>query len=193
MGLLFYGLASKAYSHPWIRLKKYPIGGWLVTGFFQGFFTFILCYTGINDFGLENVWQGKVLFPAILTSIMLWGNYPMTQVYQHEEDASHGDLTLSRMLGIRGTFCFVMIVFSLAIAGFTAYFTYYHSPYFGYIFLIALSPVALFFLLWFYKVWHNPSTANFTRAMLLNFISATCLNGFFLYFFFAVSHVGQYL
>src|SRR6187431_2412163 len=32
-----YGLASKVYSHPSTRLKKYPIGGWLFTGFFQGF------------------------------------------------------------------------------------------------------------------------------------------------------------
>src|SRR5262245_30987109 len=27
--VLVYGLISKAYSHPAIRLKKYPIGGWL--------------------------------------------------------------------------------------------------------------------------------------------------------------------
>ena len=30
--LLIYGLVSKAYSHPAIRLKKYPIGGWVITG-----------------------------------------------------------------------------------------------------------------------------------------------------------------
>jgi len=30
--LLIYGLISKAYSHPAIRLKKYPIGGWLTVG-----------------------------------------------------------------------------------------------------------------------------------------------------------------
>src|SRR5882672_4273381 len=51
--LLIYGLVSKAYSHPAIRLKKYPIGGWLVAGIFQGFFTFIMCYVGINKFPIE--------------------------------------------------------------------------------------------------------------------------------------------
>src|SRR5258708_1640395 len=50
MMVLTYGLVSKAYSHPAIRLKKYPIGGWLVTGFFQGTFTFLMCYLGINGF-----------------------------------------------------------------------------------------------------------------------------------------------
>src|SRR5688572_24170415 len=34
--LLIYGLVSKAYSHPSVRLKKYPIFGWLVAGLFQG-------------------------------------------------------------------------------------------------------------------------------------------------------------
>src|SRR5687768_12846143 len=33
--LLIYGLVSKAYSHPSIRIKKYPITGWIITGVFQ--------------------------------------------------------------------------------------------------------------------------------------------------------------
>jgi len=36
--LLIYGLISKAYSHPSVRLKKYPILGWLTVGIFQGSF-----------------------------------------------------------------------------------------------------------------------------------------------------------
>src|SRR5437868_5212554 len=38
--LFIYGLVSKAYSHPDIRLKKYAITGWIITGLFQGLFTF---------------------------------------------------------------------------------------------------------------------------------------------------------
>ena len=38
--LFIYGLVSKAYSHPLIRLKKYPIIGWIAAGIFQGAFTF---------------------------------------------------------------------------------------------------------------------------------------------------------
>src|SRR5688500_6701238 len=30
--LLVYGLVSKAYSHPDIRLKKYPVTGWFIAG-----------------------------------------------------------------------------------------------------------------------------------------------------------------
>lgn len=189
--LLIYGLVSKAYSHPGIRLKKYAIGGWLTTGFFQGFFTFLMCYIGINNYEIENLLQAKILIPAALTSLMLWGNYPMTQIYQHEEDANHGDNTLSRMLGIRGTFWFVQAVFGAAALGFVAYFYSFYSIRFGYAFLLALAPVVLFFMYWFYRVWKDESKANFSNTMWLNFISATCLNVFFIYFFLETSQIGQ--
>jgi 1,4-dihydroxy-2-naphthoate octaprenyltransferase len=192
MMILIYGLVSKSYSHPSVRLKKYPIIGWLTVGVFQGFFTFMMSYIGVNDFDLENLMRAKVLIPAILTSVMLLGNYPMTQIYQHEEDAKHGDKTMSMMLGIRGTFIFVQIVFMIASLGFILYFNNYFSSDYSFAFVYALAPVILFFMIWFAKVWKDPMKANFSNTMWLNFISATCLNGFFIYFFFANSHVGQY-
>src|SRR6478609_11071026 len=36
--IFIYGFISKAYSHPSIRLKKYPFGSWLLIFVFQGFF-----------------------------------------------------------------------------------------------------------------------------------------------------------
>ena len=191
--LFIYGLVSKAYSHPSIRLKKHAIAGWLVTGLFQGFFTFLMCYVAINNFGVENLLKEKVLIPATLTSIMLWGNYPMTQIYQHEEDTKHGDRTLSIMLGIRGTFFFVQAVFGMAAIGFILYFNSFYSHHFSLAFLIALAPVLLFFSTWFYTVWRDETKANYSNTMRLNFISAICLNAFFIYFFFSISHLGQYL
>jgi 4-hydroxybenzoate polyprenyltransferase len=190
--ILIYGFVSKAYSHPSIRLKKYSIIGWLTVGIFQGSFAFLMCYVGINNYEIENLLHAKVLWPAILTTIMLLGNYPMTQVYQHEEDTKHGDHTMSLMLGIRGTFIFVQVVFALATLGFVFYFNEYFSSKFSYAFVILLAPVILFFMIWFLQVWHNPSNADYKRTMWLNFISATCLNSFFVYLFLATSHIGQY-
>ncbi len=191
--LLIYGLVSKAYSHPSVRIKKHPISGWLIIGLFQGIFTFLMCYVGINGFEMENFVQAKVLVPGLLTSVMLWGNYPMTQVYQHEEDAKHGDTTISMMLGIRGTFVFVQVLFAVAAVCFVLYFNHFYTIEMGYYFLLALGPVVLFFMVWFYKVWKDASQANFTYTMWLNFISSLCLNGFFIYFWLATSHIGQYL
>ena len=181
--LFIYGLVSKAYSHPGIRLKKYPITGWLVAGLFQGLFTFVMCYIGINKYSLETIWQPAVLIPGALSSLMLWANYPMTQVYQHEEDGKRGDETFSRMLGIRGTFYFVGGVFALVTVVFVLYFNSYFSSKYALDFLIALLPVLIYFSYWFLKVRRDKSKADYTHAMWLNFISSTSLNLYFLYIF----------
>ncbi|MEO1450287.1 MAG: UbiA family prenyltransferase, partial [Bacteroidota bacterium] len=120
--LLVYGLVSKAYSHPIIRLKKYPVTGWLAIGLFQGYFTYLMTIVGLAG-GVEP-WMSDfwvVQFPALLTTMMLLGSYPMTQVYQHEEDGERGDQTISLRLGILGTFHFTAMAFSLSSAGFVWY------------------------------------------------------------------------
>jgi len=190
--ILIYGLVSKAYSHPSIRLKKYPIGGWLTVGLFQGCFAFMMCYVGINNFDIENLMHSRIIIPALLTSLMLLGNYPMTQVYQHEEDAKHGDKTMSMLLGIRGTFIFAQIVFAFAAVGFILYFNHFFASEFSSAFLVSMVPVVLFFMIWFYLVWKDNTKADHSRTMWLNFISASCLNSFFIYFFLGNSHITQY-
>ena len=191
MMLLVYGLVSKAYSHPAIRLKKYPILGWLTIGVFQGFFTFLMSYAGINHFELENLLQFKVLIPALLSTALLLGSYPMTQVYQHDEDGKRGDVTFSRILGVRGTFYFVLIVFSLASGGFVWYFRSFHSATYAIYFLMAMLPVVLYFLFWFWRVLRDESKANYSSTMVLNFLSALCLNTFFIGFWLHSTNVWQ--
>lgn len=189
--LLVYGLVSKAYSHPIIRLKKYPVGGWVVTGFFQGAFTFKMCYIGINDFPLATCFNAQVFIPALLTSIVLWANYPMTQVYQHEEDSKRGDSTLSRKLGIRGTFFFTALFFAMAMMQFTFYFIEFYEPKYAFVFMAALTPVLLYFMFWFFRVLKDEAQADYSHTMRLNFISATMLNIFFIWFFLDSSQILQ--
>lgn len=191
--LFVYGLVSKAYSHPMIRLKKYPVIGWIAAGLFQGAFTFKMCYVGINDFSLGTCFNMQVLIPALLTSIMLWANYPMTQVYQHEEDLKRGDQTLSVKLGIRGTFYFTAIIFAVAALQFTFYFIEFHEVKYAIAFFAALAPVLVYFSFWFLKVVKDEKFANYGHTMWLNFISATCLNLFFIYLFLDSSQVLQVL
>ena len=181
--LLIYGLVSKAYSHPSIRLKKYAITSWFITGLFQGMFTFIMCYVGINDYALENCFKPLVICGGLLTALMLWANYPITQVYQYEEDSKRGDRTFSMMLGIRGTFYFVGIVFAFVAVAFFIYFAYFFRTRYAVALLIALAPVVIFYTYWFNKILKSESFANYSNAMWLSLISATCLNVFFMYFF----------
>lgn len=187
--LFIYGLVSKAYSHPAIRLKKYAFTSWFIAGLFQGAFTFMMCYMGVNKYEFAQTLKPGILIPAFLSSAMLWGSYPMTQIYQHEEDAKRGDQTLSLRLGIKGTFWFVLVMFTLSTLGYVLYFATYFSKQYSFIFLLALGPVVLFFLYWFYQVTKDLNKADYTRTMWLNFISATCLNAFFVYLFLNSSHI----
>ena len=178
--LLGYGLVSKAYSHPGVRLKKYAVASWLVAGFFQGFFTFMMVYLGVNRASWAEVAQPMVWIGAALTSLMLWGSYPMTQIYQHEEDTRRGDITLSYRLGILGTFHFTAAVFTLVVVGFFLYYYRWFSVEEGGLFLLFLLPVLGYFVRWYQTVRRNHQHANFQGTMRLNFVSGMCLNAFFL-------------
>ena len=179
--IFVYGLISKAYSHPAVRLKKYPILGWLAAGIFQGYFTYLLSYIAIANISVMDSFTWKVQLPALLSSVLLLGSYPMTQIYQHEEDAKRGDLTMSRLLGILGTFHFTAVAFTLASAGFVYYFISFSTLANALLYLLFLSPVLLFFGWWYLKVRKSVSNADFEHTMRLNFLSSLLLNAFFLY------------
>ena len=180
--LLLYSLVSRAYSHPAIRLKKYPFISWLVAGFFQGFFTFCMVYTGISEAPLIELLKPQVFIPALLSSMLLWGSYPMTQIYQHEEDARRGDRTLSLLLGVKGTFYFAAAFFLLANAGFVWYYISYFSLQHALFFQLFLLPMFIYFLSWMYRVRKNRAPADFRHTMKLTTISAICLNLYFVLF-----------
>ena len=182
--IFIYGLVSKAYSHPNIRLKKYPIVGWLAAGLFQGYFTYLLCYTALVEISVFETSSWQIHFPGILSSALLLGSYPMTQVYQHEEDEMRGDLTISRLLGVTGTFHFTAIMFLLAMVGFVCFFVKFYTLNLGITFLVFLAPVLVYFVAWYLRVRKNETEANFKSTMTLNFISACLLAAFFLYWWF---------
>lgn len=182
--LLVYSLVSMAYSHPSIRLKKYPYASWIVAGFFQGCFTFCMAYAGLSDFGWEVFSRTHVLIPGLLTSLMLWGSYPLTQVYQHEEDAKRGDITLSLKLGKKGTFYFSAIWFLVTGICFSWFFLSRNQDSAFYGFLSAMLPVMMFFLIWFTFVRKDQEKyTNYTWTMWMNRISAIALNIFFIWYF----------
>lgn len=189
--LLVYGLVSKAYSHPSIRIKKYPWLSWFIAGLFQGWFTFLMAFSGLNDFPADVLLKSHIQIPALLSSLILWGSYPMTQIYQHEEDLKRGDKTLSSQLGVLGTFHFTAICFALASLAYVIYFNHAYSLKYGLGFLMAMAPVILYFFTWYFRVRKNQSKADFEHTMRLNFLSALMLNVFFIYFFLDSTQVLQ--
>ncbi len=175
--LLVYGLISKAYSHPAIRLKKYPVISWYVVTLFQGAFTYLAVYKAITvDFQMSQLTNFQILLPAFICTSNLLAIYPLTQVYQHEEDARRGDMTMSRLLGIRGTF--LNAVFWLGLSG--VVFLVHFGVTTEFLVLIALlSPLLGFFAWWMWQVWKDESKANFKNTMWLNLLAGICLNLFF--------------
>ena len=177
--IFFYIGVSRAYSHPMIRIKKYPVTGWLITGIFQGYFTLLLvsvALTGITPLALPASYH----WAGMISTFLLFGSYPMTQVYQHEEDRKRGDQTLSLKLGILGTFHFTGLLFTVATAGFIGYLLTFQSVGLVYVYLACSGPVLLFFGWWYLQVRKDDSQANFDNTMRLNGLSSLAFIVFFM-------------
>src|SRR5690349_20205625 len=96
--MILYIAASKAYSYRGIRIKKLPVTGYLTVIIFQGALTFWLVYYGSNaDHSLFVPWQGMVI-----CALLIGGFYPLTQIYQHQQDLNDDVETLSYKLGYTG-------------------------------------------------------------------------------------------
>jgi len=172
LGILFYILASRAYSYRGIRLKQYPIMGFLVVFLFQGALIFFCTYHAADPQHTLDV----PLLPCLVSSLLIGASYPLTQIYQHEQDKQDGVITLSYLLGKRGTFVFSMSLFLLATA--CMYFILPRVNDFV-LFLLCLLPVVVFFLRWMYAVWKNSHAADFKNSLRMNVISTLCMLVYF--------------
>jgi 4-hydroxybenzoate polyprenyltransferase len=173
--VFIFGLVSKAYSHPLVRLKKYPVVSLFVAAFFQGGFTVLMV-----SIGLHGTINDEVLFAALLATVMLLGFYPITQIYQHKEDKEHGDLTFSRWIGIRGTFYFAAVAFAITAILFWFYFETYYDLWYFFLFAVMMLPMVVYLGYWYYKVHHLELYADYHHTMKMLNITGICLNMFFI-------------
>ena len=175
VGILLYILASRAYSYRGIRLKKFPVLGFLTVFVFQGALVFFITYHGAD---YKNTWHVPFL-PCIISSLLIGALYPLTQVYQHEEDKKDGVVTISYLLGKKGTFILSMALFLSATMLMYVLFNQKEQVKFFYLFLLVLLPVVLFFLYWMKKVWQVQEEANFKNSLRMNMLSTLCTTAFF--------------
>src|SRR5690606_4739001 len=110
---------------------------------------------------------------------------PMTQAYKHHEKARRGDMTISLLVGISCSFWLSDVIFLLVIIRFTTVFGFYIIAQYSVNFAIAMFPIAIYFVLWYLQLRHDKMAADYSHTMRLNFVSATSLNVFFLFFFIA--------
>ncbi|MEP6616652.1 MAG: UbiA family prenyltransferase [Ginsengibacter sp.] len=176
LGILLYILASRAYSYRKIRLKKYPLTGYFTVIVFQGAIAYYLVYHGCESNHTLHV----PVIGMLAASLLIGGFYPLTQIYQHNDDQKDGVITLSYKLGYRGTFIFTGIVYALAFG--TLGLQYFlNLEWIRFIILqIFMIPVIVYFFTWGKKVWVNLDAANFKNTMRMNFLASACSNlGFF--------------
>jgi len=176
--ILLYMLASRAYSSPKIRLKKYPILGFLTVFIFQGAFTYLMCTVGITGAAFNFTDAGIYILAA--SSFQIAGAYPLTQIYQHEQDLKDGVKTLSYQLGYIGTFIFSIAMFIICNLFYYLYFNSINQLNSFMLIQLFFIPIIIYFSYWFYKVIHNASEANFRNTMRMNYISAICMNSCFI-------------
>ncbi len=175
-GILVFIAASRAYSYRGIRLKKYPLVGYLTVILFQGALIYFIVRHGAS--------QSKTLYlswSAMLGSSFLVGAfYPLTQIYQHEQDAADGVTSISAWLGYRGTFIFSIVVFLMAMMALAWYFGNNLELDHFFKLQIFMLPALVYFFWWMIKVFKSREAANFKNTMTMNVLGAVCTNAAFM-------------
>ncbi|WP_276503898.1 UbiA family prenyltransferase [Terrimonas pollutisoli] len=164
--------ASKAYSYRGIRLKKYPVIGYLTVIVFQGAFTFWLVYYGsqqIPEFFVP--WQGM-----LICALLIGGFYPLTQIYQHQQDFEDGVITISYKLGYNGTFIFCAVVYFFSWLFMAQFFITTNQGNEFLLVSIFFVPIVVYFIKWFVAVKKDNRAANFKNTMKMNWLAAICTN-----------------
>jgi 1,4-dihydroxy-2-naphthoate polyprenyltransferase len=174
-----YILASRAYSARTVRLKKYPIIGFLTVVVCQGALVFFMVYHGSHPLLSLHV----PTLGMISASLLIGGFYPLTQIYQHEADAREGVRTISALLGLRGTFIFCGILYGIAFMTLTYFLLSSVEIKEFRVFTTAMLPVLVYFIVWATQVWKNPAKADFRHTMRMTTLASLCSGiGFILVF-----------
>ncbi len=170
--IFIYITFSRLYSYRKIRLKKYAIVGYLVVILNQGGLIFYTVFHAANN-GVNAAapWLGM-----LCATLLIGGFYPITQIYQHKDDAADNVKTISMLLGKKGTFIFCTIVYAIVFALLFYYYSFIHRVYLFIILIAFFIPVLAYFMVWFFKVIKNISNADFKHTMRMNKLASVCTN-----------------
>lgn len=165
-------LASRAYSYRGIRLKKYPITGFLTVIIFQGAVTYFMVSQGSSAITPEEIPWAEMG----ISSLLFGGFYPLTQVYQHQQDLEDGVVTISCKLGIDGTFAFSGIMYALAEGALLLFFKSREQLIQFWFLQIFFVPVIVYFIYWWRQVMKDQANASFHYSLRMNLVAAISTN-----------------
>lgn len=177
-GVLYgwYILWSRLYSYRGVRLKQYPVVGHLTVVLNQGPVVFAAVYllaTGVPLWRLP-------LEGLLISALLIAAFYPITQIYQHEQDRRDGVRTLSMLLGLRGTFVYCAFLYLLAFGLLALH--YHRQGHWAYfcILQVFFLPAMVWFFLWMLRSWNRPEAADYRSTMRMTWLAALCSNTAFL-------------
>ncbi|MFQ3577090.1 MAG: UbiA family prenyltransferase [Cytophagales bacterium] len=175
-----YILLSRAYSHPKIRIKKFPWFSLLIVAFCQGS---LICFSISSIYiPVDQLFNLHHILFCIIPALFLASSYPLTQIYQHDEDQKRGDNTLSLMLGINRTFLFSQVFMALSTLSFITFFVFFRNDIStSLIFVISGMPTLFYFTRWMKDCKKNQTEANFSNTMRMNKISSLCTTASFVF------------
>jgi 4-hydroxybenzoate polyprenyltransferase len=168
---------SFAYSHPRIRLKAHTLSSMAVVGLGQGALAFLAAWAATRG-EIGSAWSLDGVLGAASSVLLILALYPLTQLYQIDEDASRGDRTIvvawghgrSFALALACTVCGGVLMLALL------------ARRFGGIdaLVVGLGLVAQFATLvwWARRFDATQVLANYRRVMRLNVLNATALGGY---------------
>jgi 1,4-dihydroxy-2-naphthoate octaprenyltransferase len=179
LAILIFIIMSRVYSYRGIRLKKYPVIGFLTVFVFQGGFVYLITSTAVTFFSVNSFFTVNNLICMAVASLFLGAAYPLTQIYQHEADKNDGVISLSYLLGYNGTFIFSAILFVGATLLMAYYFEMRNQLFYMGLFLFLMSPVIFRLSVWFNHVRQDNTNANFENTMKMNIMTSVCMNLYF--------------
>jgi 1,4-dihydroxy-2-naphthoate octaprenyltransferase len=103
-----------AYSHPLVRLKAGPLRAMVTVAFGQGVLGFAAGWlTARGEW--SSLWSAQAIAGCAAATLLTTGLYPLTGLYQVEEDRARGDRTAAVAWGVGR--CFSLALALLAAAG----------------------------------------------------------------------------
>ena len=174
--IILFIAASRAYSWRGIRLKRFPVTGYLTATVFQGGLVYFMVYHGSS---VPQTLHASI--PAMAASTLLVGCfYPLTQIFQHEQDRADGVRSISMILGYSGTFIFSAAMYALAMCILAYYFINNLELDRFLVLLVCMLPVLWYFIRWFLRVRKTHSAADYRSSLRMNIIMAVCMNTAFI-------------
>ena len=174
---LAYAVAGILYSHPVPRLKGNPYLGTLLILVFQGWGGFLAGWLAGARGGFP-LGDARFWGMGLVTAGATLGLYPLTQVFQIDEDAARGDHTLAMVLGPRRSFTFAVVLLSVAAVAGLGALAAMGRPLDGLLMAGSFALMAAATVAIGARFAHRPLLVSFRRIAALQFASAVGFGAF---------------